>query len=512
MSDSDTLTPAVSLPTQPPRADDRARWIALVVLCAGMLMIVLDQTIVNVALPSIQHDLGFSQSGLAWVVNAYLIAFGGLLLLAGRLGDLLGRKRVFLTGIVVFTAASALCGLSQSSAMLVAARFVQGAGGALTSSVILGVIVTMFPEPREQAKAIGVFSFVASAGASIGLLGGGVLTQALNWHWIFFVNLPIGILTAVLAVRLVADDVGSGLARGTDGLGAVLVTGALMLAVYTIVKAADYGWGSLHTLGFGALTVALLGAFVAREATASSPLVPLRVFRSRNVAGANLVQALMVAGMFGMFFLGAVYLQRVLGYGPLGVGLAFLPVALAIGVFSLSLTPRLSMRVGPRGTLLPGLALMTVGLILFIQAPVHARYLTDLLPVMLLLGVGAGLSFPSLMTIAMSGATEEDAGLASGLVNTSLQVGGALGLAVLATLSSNRVTQLRAHGVPRADAITSGLHLALGVGAGVLVAAILIGTAVLRPQAPSGEGAQVTAIGHEAETAPEPELAYEQAA
>jgi EmrB/QacA subfamily drug resistance transporter len=494
MSHTDTLSPTVLQPTRPSRSEARARWIALVVLCAGMLMIVLDQTIVNVALPSIQRDLHFSAASLAWVVNAYLIAFGGLLLLAGRLGDLLGRKRIFLTGIVVFTAASALCGLAQNSAMLVIARFVQGAGGAMTSSVILGVIVTMFPEPREQAKAIGVFSFVASAGASIGLLGGGVLTQALNWHWIFFVNLPIGVLTAVLAVRLVAGDAGQGLKRGADGLGAVLVTAALMLAVYTIVKAGDYGWGSLHTLGFGALTAALLAAFIAREARASSPLVPLRVFRSRDVSGANVVQMLMVAGMFGMFFLGAVYLQRVLGYGPLEVGLAFLPVALAIGVFSLELTPRLNMKIGTRATLLPGLGLMAAGLVLFTQAPVHAAYVTNLLPVMLLLGVGAGLSFPSLMTIAMSGATESDAGLASGLVNTSMQVGGALGLAVLATLSASRVDHARAHGSTQAVALTSGLHLALAVGAVLLAVSIVIAAIVL----PDGRSAQAEAVTEEA--------------
>ncbi|MGZ4294024.1 MAG: DHA2 family efflux MFS transporter permease subunit, partial [Solirubrobacteraceae bacterium] len=412
---------------------DRSRWIALVVLCVGMLMIVLDQTIVNVALPSIQHDLGFSTSSLAWVVNAYLIAFGGLLLLAGRLGDLVGRKRIFLTGLAVFTAASALCGLADSQALLVGARFVQGAGGALTSSVILGMIVTMFPEPREQAKAMGVFAFVASGGASVGLLAGGVLTQALDWHWIFFVNLPIGALATLLAVRVVAADRGIGLSAGADLPCATLVTGALMLAVYTIVKAADYGWGSAHTLVLGAVAVAVLVAFIAREATARTPLVPLRIFRSRNVTGANVVQGLMIAGMFGMFFLGAVYMQRVLGYDPLQVGLAYLPVALSIGALSLFVTPRLNMRIGPRATLLPGLTLMAAGLLLFASAPVHAGYVAHLLPSMLLLGLGAGLSFPSLMTVAMSGARPTEAGLASGLVNTSMQVGGALGLAVLAT-------------------------------------------------------------------------------
>jgi EmrB/QacA subfamily drug resistance transporter len=468
-------------------ATERSRWIALVVLCVGMLMIVLDQTIVNVALPSIQRDLGFSTSSLAWVVNAYLIAFGGLLLLAGRLGDLVGRKRVFLTGLAVFTAASALCGFAQSQAMLVVARFIQGAGGALTSSVILGMIVTMFPEPREQAKAMGVFAFVASGGASVGLLAGGVLTQALDWHWIFFVNLPIGALASLLAVRVVVPDRGIGLRAGADLPGATLVTAALMLAVYTIVKAADYGWGSAHTLVLGAVAVTILIAFVVREATARTPLMPLRIFRNRNVTGANLVQGLMIAGMFGMFFLGAVYMQRVLGYDPLQVGLAYLPVAVSIGALSLFVTPQLNMRIGPRATLLPGLTLMTAGLLLFAAAPVHAGYVAHLLPSMLLLGVGAGLSFPSLMTVAMAGARPSEAGLASGLVNTSMQVGGALGLAVLATLSSTRVKDVVASGGSTDAAIASGLHLAMVIGAGLVIAAFVVGVSVLTPARALGQ-------------------------
>jgi EmrB/QacA subfamily drug resistance transporter len=455
---------------------DRSRWIALYILCAGFLMIVLDATIVNVALPSIQEDLGFSQSSLAWVVNAYLISFGGLLLLSGRLGDLLGRRSVFLTGLALFTVASMLCGLSQSQGMLVAARFAQGVGGALASAVILGMIVTMFPEPRDQARAIGVYSFVASAGASIGLLLGGVLTQGLSWHWIFFVNVPIGLATGLLAWRLVEDDKGIGLARGADVAGAVLVTSALMLGVYTIVKAADYGWGDLHTLGFGALSVALLGAFIAREATAGTPLVPLRIFRFRNVTGANLVQILMVAGLFGMFFLGVLYLQRVLGYDAIETGLAFLPVSLTIGVLSLGFSARLNMRFGAKATLHPGLVLIVAGLALFSRAPVDGDYWVDVLPVMFLLGIGAGLSFPSLMTLGMSGATQSDSGLASGLVNTSLQVGGALGLAVLATLSSTRSDNLLADGEGRLEALTGGYHLAFVIGS-VLVAVALVAAA-----------------------------------
>src|SRR4051812_4953175 len=396
---SDSIGAPAATQFEPTAEGDRARWIALVVLCVGMLMIILDSTIVNVALPSIQSDLGFTQSDLAWVVNAYLIAFGGLLLLAGRLGDLVGRKRVFMAGLALFTTASLVCGIADSQALLIGARFVQGIGGALTSSVILGMIVTMFPEPRDQAKAIGVYSFVASAGASIGLLLGGLLTQSLSWHWIFFVNIPIGVGTALLAWRLVEHDKGLGLSKGADVAGALLVTSSLMLGVCTIVKAADYGWGDVHTLGFGALAALLLAGFVRREATAGTPLMPLRIFRFRNVTGANLVQILTVAGLFGMFFLGVLYLQRVLGYDAIETGVAFLPVSLTIGVLSLWFSPRLNMRFGAKATLVPGLVLIAAGLALFARAPVDGSYAVDVLPVMFLLGVGAGLSFPSLMTL-----------------------------------------------------------------------------------------------------------------
>jgi EmrB/QacA subfamily drug resistance transporter len=462
-------------------ATERSRWIALVVLCAGALMIILDMTIVNVALPSVQRDLHFTQSNLAWVVNAYLITFGGLLLLAGRLGDLLGRRTVFLIGLTVFVAASALCGAAQSQTMLIVARFIQGLGGALASAVILGMIVTMFPERGEQAKAIGVFSFVASAGASIGLLLGGIITQAINWHWIFFVNLPIGVVTGLLAVRLVGKDVGIGLRRGADVLGAVLVTGALMLGVYTIVKTQSYGWGSVHTLGLGAVSIALLAGFVGWEARTKNPLMPLRILRSRNVSGANFVQMLFVAGMFGMFFLGSLYMQRVLGYSALQIGLAFLPVALLIGAFSLGLSARLTMRFGARAVLIPGLAFGAGGLALFSQVPVGASYVADMLPAMVLVGIGAGVSFPALMTLAMSSAHPTDAGLASGLVNTTQQVGGALGLAVLATVSSSHTTALLHTGHGAASALTSGYHLAWMIGVGLLVAATATAIAVLRP-------------------------------
>ncbi len=466
---------------------DRRRWMALVVLCVGMLMIVLDATIVNVALPTIQRDLGFSQSSLAWVVNAYLIAFGGLLLLAGRLGDLIGRRRIFLTGLAVFTGASLLCGLAQTEGLLIGARFVQGIGGAMTSAVILGMIVTMFPERRGQARAIGVYSFVASAGGSIGLLAGGVLTQAISWHWIFFVNLPIGVGAALLATRLVDRDEGIGLGQGADVLGAVLVTAALMLGVYTILEAGGYGWASAHTLGFGAVALGLLVAFLRRQARTPNPLVPLRIFRSRNVSGANGVQILTVAGMFGMFFLGALYLQRVLGFDAIEVGLAFLPVTLAIGTLSLGFSARLNTRFGARTTLVPALALVVAGLALFTRAPVGGSYASDILPVMILLGTGAGLAFPSIMTLAMSGATRSDSGLASGLVNTSLQVGGALGLAVLATLATTRTDGLLASGHSRAAALTGGYHLAFLIAAGLVAAAIGLALVVLRPEGVAAE-------------------------
>jgi EmrB/QacA subfamily drug resistance transporter len=463
----------------------RDRWIALVVLCTGMLMIILDQTIVNVALPSIQDDLGFSQPSLAWVINAYLIAFGGILLLAGRLGDLIGRKRIFMAGLAVFTLASLLCGAAQSQAMLIGARFVQGVGGAMTSAVILGMIVTLFPQPAERAKAIGVYAFVASAGASIGLLAGGVLTEAINWHWIFFVNLPIGVATGLVAARLLRRDPGIGLERGADAPGALLIVGALMLAVYTIVEVPGHGWGSARTLVLGGVALALIAGFVAREATAPHPLVPLRIFRSRTVAAANLVQMLMVAGLLGMFFLGALYLQRVLGYGALQVGLAFLPVALGIGTLSLGASARLMTRFGARATLVPGLALVAAGLALFQRAPIGADYATDLLPVMVLLGVGAGLAFPALMTLAMSGATESDSGLASGLVNTTQQVGGALGLAVLATLSTTRTESLRAGGNSANAALVGGYHLAFAIAAILVLAALGFALALLRAE-PAG--------------------------
>jgi len=460
---------------------DRFRWMALVVLCTGMLMIVLDVTVVNVALPSIQADLGFSPTGLAWVINAYLIAFGGLLLLAGRLGDLAGRRNVFLAGLAVFTLASMVCGLAQSQAMLVGARFVQGIGGALTSAVILGVIVTLFPEPREMAKAIGVYAFVASAGGAVGLLAGGILTQAINWHWIFFVNLPIGVATAVLALRVVPRDRGTGLRQGADVAGAVLITGAMMLGVLTIVKpASEDGWLAGRTLALGGGALALLAGFLLRQRTARNPLMPLRILAARKIAAANLIQVLSVAGMFGMFFLGALYLRRILGYSPLHIGLAFLPVAVVMGALSVRYTDRLAARFGARATLMAGLVLIAAALILFAQAPVRGGYAPHDLPVMVLMGAGAGLAFPALMTVAMAGATPADAGLVSGLVNTTAQVGGALGLAVLATVSAGRSSTLAARGQGTMAALNDGYHLAFWIAASLVAVAIVVAGTVLR--------------------------------
>ena len=464
---------------------DRSRWIALMVLCTGMLMIVLDMTIVNVALPSIQADLGFSQAGLAWVVNAYLIAFAGLLLLAGRLGDLAGRRNVFMAGLGVFTVASLLCGLAANQEMLVAARFLQGIGGALTSAVILGMIVTMFSDPREQAKAIGIFAFVASAGAAVGLLAGGILTQFLSWHWIFLVNLPIGAVTATAARRMIGPDRGAGLRAGADVPGALLITGAMMLGVFTIVDpAAQQGWLAAKTIGLGAGTLVLLAGFIIRQHTARNPLMPLRIFSSRNVTGANLVQMLGTAGMFGMSFLGSLYLRRILGYDPLQIGLAFLPVAVVMGTLSVRYTDRLVIRFGALPTMLTGLGLIAAGLALFATAPAGGGYLSHIFPVTVLAGTGAGLCFPALMALAMSSATPQDAGLASGLVNATAQIGGALGLAVLATVSASRSSTLLAQHHPAAAALTDGYHLAFWIACGlVIMAAGIAATTLHHPPA-----------------------------
>jgi EmrB/QacA subfamily drug resistance transporter len=458
---------------------DRRRWLALYTLCAGVLMIVLDATIVNVALPSIAADLRFSPGDLSWVVNAYLVAFGGLLLLAGRMGDLLGQRRVFLTGLGVFVASSLACALAAAPWMLVAARLAQGVGGALTSAVVLGMIVSLFPEPAERARAIGVYGFVASAGGSIGLLAGGVLTSALDWRWIFLVNLPVGVATLVGTLRYVDAGAPAVAGRRADAASAVLLTSGLMAGVYTIVEVAQRGTGA--TVTTAAASCGLLVAFVVRQARSAEPLLPLRLFRSRIVTGANLVQGLLVVGMFGTFFLGALYLQEVRGYGPLQIGLAFLPATLVMGVMSLRLAADVTRRLGEQPTLVVSLVVLTAGLLLMTRLPVSGTYAVDVAPAMLLTGLGAGLGFPALTGMAMSAATPEDAGVASGLYNTTVQVGGAIGLAVLSTLATSRTHHLATSGAARAEALTGGYHLAF-VGA-ALAAALAVGLAavVLRP-------------------------------
>jgi EmrB/QacA subfamily drug resistance transporter len=461
----------------------RSRWLALTVLCAAMMMIILDGTIVTVALPAIQRDLGFSSSGLAWVVNAYLIAFGGLLLLAGRLGDLIGGKRVFLAGLIVFTAASLLCGFSVSQPMLIAARFAQGAGGAMASAVSLGMIVRLFPEPAGRARALGAYSFTGAGGASVGLVLGGVLTQALSWHWIFFVNVPIGAVAIAAGWLLLAGEQGLGpraLRGGADTAGAVLVTGGLMAAVYAIVQTTGDGWGSARTLGAAAVAVVLLAAFAVRQHLARTPLLPLRIFRSRDVSGANAVQALTVAAAFGFQVLIPQYMQRVLGYGAAEAGLGMLPAAVVIGALSVGLSARLIARLGPRTLLMAGLAPIAIGFALLTALPAAGSYPVHLLPTMLLVG-GFGLAFPAMITLAMSGVPDTDAGVASGLVNTTQQVGAALGVAVLSTLAASRTGHLLAAGRPAAEALTGGYHLAFGTGAGLAAAALVLAAVVLRP-------------------------------
>jgi EmrB/QacA subfamily drug resistance transporter len=485
---------------------DRSRWLALYVLCAGVLMIVLDVTIVNVALPTIQDSLDFSQSGLTWVVNAYLIPFGGLLLLAGRLGDLLGQRKMFLIGLGVFTAASLLCAAAENQAMLISGRFFAGVGGALSSAVVLGMIVTMFPNPREQAKAIGVYGFVASAGGSIGLLAGGALTQAINWHWIFLINLPIGLATAYGALRLVEGRPGIGFKAGADIPGAALITGSLMIGVYAILGVNEHGWLATQTIVLSLVSFVFGTAFVLRQARIETPLMPLRLFRSRNVVGANVIQSFLVAGMFGMFFLGALYLQRILGYDALEVGLAFLPATIVMGTLSLGFSEKMIMRFGPRRTLIPGVIIVGVGLLLFARTPVDGSYFADLLAPMVLIGLGVGTAFPALMTLAMSGATAEDSGLASGLVNTSMQVGGAIGLAVLATLATEHTDSQLADGVGQLAALNSGYHLAYIIGAVLVAIATVIAVTVLR-EAPMPSPEEMAAAEHEGAPAGERERA-----
>ncbi|GHJ34428.1 MFS transporter [Streptomyces sp. TS71-3] len=461
-----------------PNTSRSRRSLALAVVAAGTLTVVLDGSIVTVAMPAIQRDLGFSPAGLSWVVDAYLIAFGSLLLLAGRLGDLVGRKRMFLAGTAVFTAASVLAAVAGSPGLLVAARFLQGAGSAMSTGVGLGIVVTLFTEPRERGRAVGVFGFTGAAGASLGSVLGGVLTDTLGWHWIFLINLPIGLAILALAVPALPADRRTGLAAGADVAGAVLVTAGLMVGIHAVVKAEAYGWTSVRTLGEGALAVVLLVLFTVRQATAAVPLMPLRTLRSRNVAGANAVQVLMVAALFSFQLVLALYLQNVLGYGAARTGLAMLPAAVVIGGVSLTVSARLSARYGERRVLLAGLVLLVVLLALLGRVPVHAHYATDIFPLMLL-GGGFGLALPALTALGMSGAGERDAGLVSGLFNTTQQIGMALGSAVLATLAASRTEDLLATGRARPEALTGGYHLAFTVGAGLLAAALAVTWGVL---------------------------------
>jgi EmrB/QacA subfamily drug resistance transporter len=456
----------------------RSRWLALAVLCGSMLMIILDGTIVSVALPAIQTDLGFSATGLAWTVNAYLVPLGGLLLLAGRLGDLRGRRRMLVGGLVLFVVASLLCGTATGAAMLVAARFLQGVAAAMASAVVLGMVVGLFPEPAERGRAMGVYAFVGAAGASLGLLLGGVLTETVGWRWIFFVNVPIGVVAVVLALATVAPDPAPDRSARADVLGGALVTAGLMLAVLTIVGAVGTG----IRLGLGLLSLALLGAFVARQRRAPAPLVRLAIFRSRAVTGGNLAQLLMVFGMLGFQFVAALYLQRGLGYEPAATGFAMVPVAAVIAVVSLAFAGRLLARFGPRPMLLAGEALLVVGLLWLTRTPTGG-YASDILPALLVLGVGAGLSLPAVTTITMSDATPADAGLVSGLANTSQQVGGALGIAVLAAFAAARTASLSAAGTPAQDALIGGYHVAFGVAAAAVAASALVTLTVVRPRA-----------------------------
>ena len=465
--------------------DNRQRWLALYVLCLGSLMIVLDATIVNVALPSIREDLGFSETSLAWVVNAYLLTYGGLLLLGGRLGDLYGHRRLFIFGITLFTLSSLACGLSSTQGMLVAARAVQGVGGAIASAVSLSLIMTLFTETAERAKAMGFFGFVASGGGTLGVLLGGVLTDSLSWHWIFLVNVPIGIVVCTLCLRLLPAGQGGGGGGKLDLPGAVTVTAALMVAVYAIVNGNDNGWTSFETLGLLGLAVVLLGAFLVIESRVSAPLMPLGLFKHRNVATANAVGVLWAAAMFAWFFLAALYLQLVLGYSPLEVGLAFAPSTVIMGVFSVGLSAKLVIRYGYRPPLAVGLTLAAIGLLLFARAPVDGTFVVDVLPSMILLGFGAGMAFNPVLMAAMNDVDPSEAGLASGVVNTSFMMGGAVGLAVLASVAASRTDSLRASGEDAVHALTGGYHLAFLIGALFALAAAALGSALLRSPRPS---------------------------
>ena len=466
---------------------ERRRWVALIVVCFAMLMNTLDQTIVNVALPTIQHDLHFTQASLAWVIDAYLITFAGALLLAGRLGDLIGRKKVFLVGVAVFTLASAACGAADTQTLLIGARFAQGLGAALSSSVILAIIVADFPVPAERAKAMSSYIIVAVGGGSLGLLVGGYVTQALSWHWIFFINIPIGIATFVVGAALIDENAGLGVRAGLDVGGAVLSTGGLMLAVYAIVSSSQYGWSSTHTLALGAGAVVVLAGFVLLESRLTNSMIPLNVMRSPGLLTSSLVRGLMVVGMYSTFFIGVLYFQHVLGYDPVVTGLAFLPQTLMVAVMSTGLTARIMSRLGPKTTALMGLPVVAVGLALFVMSGPDTAYFPQIFAAVLLIGFGAATAFTPLLTIALAGVPAKDAGVGSGIVNVSQQVSGALSVAILGAVSASHTASLLASGSSAIDALDGGYRLAFIVALASVLVAIALGYFILRqPSAPPG--------------------------
>jgi EmrB/QacA subfamily drug resistance transporter len=478
------MSATVATPT--PSKADRRQWLALVVVCLAQLMNVLDSTIVNVALPKIQHDLHFTQASLAWVLDAYLISFGSFLLLAGRLGDLIGRKKVFLTGLVIFTAASALCGVAQDQALLIAARFVQGFGGALCSSVVLAIITTEFSHPADRAKAMSSYIFVIVSGGSLGLIAGGVITQLLSWHWNFFINLPIGIAAFVLGSRLIDENEGIGLRQGVDVLGAFLVTAGLMVGVYAIVTSPQYGWGSIHTLGLLAVALVTLAAFFVVESRVKSPMMPLRILRIRTLIGSSVVRGFLITGMFASFFLGALYLQRVRGYSPLETGLAFLPMTIVTAALSRGITTRLTARFGALRMVLGGLVLIAISMALMALLTPTTPYAPLLLIAYVMLGCGAGTAMAPLLTMALADVPPKDAGLGSGIVNVSLQLAAALGVAVLGTIATERTKSVLSGGHTAVNAaLVDGYQLAFALGGVAVVIGIVIAAAILRtPRTP----------------------------
>jgi EmrB/QacA subfamily drug resistance transporter len=473
---TETLTPS-------PAIIDKRRWIALIVVCLAMLMSALDSSIVNVALPSIQRQLHFSQSNLTWVVDAYLIAFGSFLLLAGRLGDLFGRKKIFLSGVALFTLSSLVCSLAQNQATLITARFVQGMGGAISTSVIVAIIVTEFSGAAERAKAMSAYMFVAVGGGSIGLLVGGVLTQAVSWHWIFVINVPIGIITFALGCVLIKENAGLGVRAGLDIFGSLLMTVSLIIGIYAVVTASASGWLSSHTLGFGAVSIAMMLVFFIYESRVKKPIMPLSILKLRSLTASSVVRGLTFASMFAVFFFGALYLEQVLGYAPLRTGFAFLPMTVAMAVMSLGLTSRLLIRFGPMKLLVPGILAVIVGLLLMSRISVDSNYFTGILPAFLLLGVGMSVTSVPLLTIAMADVPKTEAGLASGIVNVSMWLASSLGLAIFGTLAASKTSSLESGGTNHISALVSGYHLVFIIGALLAAVGLVVSVLVLRTSA-----------------------------